>query len=109
MAVMTDSTAEKHQGTRLLTEREAAERLRVSPGTLTVWRSTRRYPLPFVRIGTAVRYRESDVEAFIESRITRGDDISDILAKVNGPSPEPTPTPAPPSKPKSGRKVKKAA
>ncbi|MGE5525215.1 MAG: helix-turn-helix domain-containing protein [Rhodospirillaceae bacterium] len=52
----------------LLNEREAAETLHVSTGTLQVWRSTRRYPLPFVKIGRAVRYRRSDLEAFIKSR-----------------------------------------
>lgn len=53
---------------RLLTAVEAAALLGMSPGTLEVWRSTRRYPLPFVRIGNRVRYRHRDVVAFIAGR-----------------------------------------
>lgn len=49
-------------------EKEAAKFLDVSPGTLQVWRSTRRYPLPFVKIGRKVRYRLSDLQAFVQSR-----------------------------------------
>ena len=54
---------------RLLTEREAAEMLAVSPTTLATWRSRRRYHLPFVRLGgaRAIRYFESDVLAFAAS------------------------------------------
>ena len=40
-----------------LNTREAAEFLRVSAGTLMVWRCTKRYALPFVKVGRAVRYR----------------------------------------------------
>jgi excisionase family DNA binding protein len=49
-------------------EKEAAEILGVTPGTLSVWRCTRRYPLPYVKVGRSVRYRMADLEAFIESR-----------------------------------------
>lgn len=53
----------------LLTPEEAAEILGISPGTLTVWRSTGRYNLPYVKVGRAVRYRPSDIDAFIEGRL----------------------------------------
>jgi hypothetical protein len=49
-------------------EKQAAEILGVTAGTLSVWRCTRRYPLPYVKIGRAVRYRMADIERFIESR-----------------------------------------
>ena len=49
-------------------EKGAAEILSVSPGTLAVWRCTRRYPLPYQKIGRAVRYRIADLEAFAQSR-----------------------------------------
>jgi excisionase family DNA binding protein len=52
----------------LLTEVQAAEILGVKPATLQVWRSTRRYPLPYVKTGRLVRYRQSAIEAFIEAR-----------------------------------------
>jgi len=50
----------------LLTPDEAAAILRVSTGTLAVWRCTQRYPLRFIKIGRSVRYRRADVDAFIE-------------------------------------------
>jgi len=52
----------------LLDERQAADFLTVSPGTLSVWRSTGRYAIPFVKIGSKVRYRQSDLAAWLESR-----------------------------------------
>ncbi len=52
----------------LLDEKAAAELLDVSPGTLSVWRSTGRYALPFLKVGRKVRYRRSDLMAWLESR-----------------------------------------
>ncbi len=57
----------------LLTEKEAAAKLNVTPGTLSVWRSTRRYPLRYVRIGRKIRYRVQDLIDFIEGRAMPGD------------------------------------
>ncbi len=56
----------------LLTPRETGKALGVTEGTLAVWRCTRRYPLPYVKAGRLVRYRATDVAAFIE-RQTRGE------------------------------------
>ena len=50
---------------------EVAEELQVTTGTLAVWRTTKRYPLPWVKIGRRIFYRRGDVEAFIAS-CTRG-------------------------------------
>ena len=52
----------------LLSEAEAAELLNVKPATLSVWRCTRRYPLRYVKVGRYVRYRQSDIDAFLASR-----------------------------------------
>ena len=52
----------------LWTESETAAALAVRPGTLNIWRTKRRYDLPYVRVGRAVRYKKTDVEAFILSR-----------------------------------------
>jgi excisionase family DNA binding protein len=52
----------------LLTTKQVAVILGVSPGSLNVWRATKRYPLSYVKVGRAVRYRESDVRAFLQSR-----------------------------------------
>ena len=47
--------------------------LGIETSTLAVWRSTKRYAFPYVKVGRLIRYRESDVEAFIESRVQNGD------------------------------------
>ena len=54
---------------RLLTPPEVSEILGVNVETLNIWRATKRYPLPFVKAGRLVRYRQQDVAAFIESRL----------------------------------------
>lgn len=51
----------------LLDTPQTADILDVKPGTLEVWRATKRYPLPFIKIGGKVRYRRSDVLRFIEA------------------------------------------
>jgi excisionase family DNA binding protein len=53
---------------QLLDQKQAAERLTVSPGTLAVWRCTGRYNLPFVKVGRVVRYRSSDLDAWLNER-----------------------------------------
>lgn len=52
----------------LLNDKAAAKVLDLKPGTLSVWRSTGRYSIPFVKIGHLVRYRRSALEAWLESR-----------------------------------------
>lgn len=52
----------------LLSREEAAEYLGVSPKTLATWACTKRYPLPVVKLGRAVKYRVADLEKFIEAR-----------------------------------------
>jgi len=53
---------------KLLTPDEVAELLCVTTHTLAVWRCEQRYPLPYVKAGRLVRYKKSDVRAFIEDR-----------------------------------------
>lgn len=53
----------------LLDDHAAAALLDVSVGTLSVWRSTGRYKLPFLKIGRKVRYRRSDLLAWLEGRV----------------------------------------
>jgi hypothetical protein len=52
----------------LLDEKAAAALLDTAPGTLSVWRSTGRYNLPFLKIGRNVRYRRADLLAWMEAR-----------------------------------------
>ncbi|MBK4739217.1 helix-turn-helix domain-containing protein [Noviherbaspirillum pedocola] len=44
---------------------QAAGFLGASIQTLANWRATGRYSLPYVKVGRLVRYRESDLVAFI--------------------------------------------
>lgn len=56
------------QTKELVDDTDAANILGVSPGTLSVWRSTGRYALPFVKVGRNVRYRVSDLNAWLDKR-----------------------------------------
>jgi excisionase family DNA binding protein len=57
----------------LFPPKQAADYLGVSVGTLEVWRSTKRYPLPYVKVGRLVKYRQADLDAFLESRTVGAD------------------------------------
>ena len=52
---------------KLLDPKQAARVLGLTPHTLAVWRSEKRYELPFVKVGNRVRYRAADIHAFIDS------------------------------------------
>ena len=56
---------------QLLDERELAPLIRVSVGTLRYWRSERQGP-PSIKVGHMVRYRPSDVAAWLRSRTLTG-------------------------------------
>jgi excisionase family DNA binding protein len=47
---------------------DAAEYIGVTPRTLEVWRCTKRYQIPFIKVGRLVKYRKSALDAFLESR-----------------------------------------
>lgn len=49
----------------LLTRRQAAAYLGVAEQTLAVWKCTKRYIIPCVKIGRIVRYRKHDLDLFI--------------------------------------------
>ena len=66
--------------TTYLTPPEVAEMLGVAVQTLSMWRSTGRYDLPYVRCGGRVRYIESDVLAWLDRR--RGTSTAAIAAGV---------------------------
>lgn len=63
---MSAVTPEAHS--RLLTPEATAEMLGVALNTLAVWRTTARYPLPYVRVGRCIRYRLADVEKWISDQ-----------------------------------------
>lgn len=53
----------------LIDTKTAARVLSISPGTLAVWRCIKRYDLPYVKIGRAVRYRLSDLQEFLRRQL----------------------------------------
>jgi len=55
----------------LLNTKETAKLLRVKEGTLRMWRSVKRYNLPYIKIGGKVFYRMEDIQAFIDNRIIK--------------------------------------
>jgi excisionase family DNA binding protein len=56
------------KNTDLVDEITAAEILDLAPGTLSVWRSTGRYAIPFIKVGRKVRYSRTALNAWLESR-----------------------------------------
>jgi excisionase family DNA binding protein len=52
----------------MLTRDQAAEYIGSRPQTLAVWAITGRYNLPMVKVGRSVRYRRSDIDAWLERR-----------------------------------------
>jgi len=54
--------------TDLLTPDQVAATLGLSHRTLAAWRSSRRNPLPYVKVESRVRYRPKDVSMWLESR-----------------------------------------
>lgn len=53
----------------LMTTEQAASYLTLKPATLQVWRSTNRRTIPYVKIGGQVRYRRTDLDAFIDANL----------------------------------------
>ncbi|MNR17040.1 Helix-turn-helix domain protein [compost metagenome] len=57
----------------LLTTEQVATILGLSTRTLATWRSSGRNPLPYIKVGSRVRYQRQDVMAWLESRRTDAD------------------------------------
>ncbi|UTV79777.1 helix-turn-helix domain-containing protein [Acidithiobacillus sp. YTS05] len=51
-----------------INEKLASEVLGVKVSTLTNWRTTGRYNLPYIKVGRLVRYRVEDLAAWIAKR-----------------------------------------
>jgi excisionase family DNA binding protein len=52
---------------------DAAAYIGVRPQTLAVWCVTGRYGLKMVKVGRSVRYRQSDLDAWLERRTVGGE------------------------------------
>lgn len=57
----------------VMTTEQAAAYMGLNPGTLTNWRNLKRYDLPFIKVGKRgyIRYRESDINEFLERNTKR--------------------------------------
>jgi excisionase family DNA binding protein len=62
---------------RMLTDREVAETLCVSVASVRRWRLLRQGPR-FLKLGSSVRYRREDVDAWLASRPTGGTDVRNV-------------------------------
>ena len=67
MSIHTPNSTFSHRAD-LLTSGQAADYLGVSVGTLEVWRCTKRYAIPFIKVGRLVRYRKSALDDFLMQR-----------------------------------------
>ena len=56
---------------QLLDPQAAANFLGMSAGTLAVWRCTKRYDLPYIKVGHKIMYDVADLLEFLESRKVR--------------------------------------
>lgn len=56
----------------MLTTDEASQQLKMSPQTLADWRWKSKGP-KFVKVGRLVRYRQSDLDQWLQRQVTGGD------------------------------------
>ena len=57
----------------LLTTQDVADKLKISLHTLASWRrQTNPHDLPWIEVGGSIRYRRSDVEAWLDKRTLGG-------------------------------------
>ena len=80
-AVPEREPAEAKSLPELLTTQQAAAHLGVTPQTLAVWRCTRRYAIPFVKVGSKVRYRRADLDSFLRRRTENRSHEDESLAR----------------------------
>jgi predicted DNA-binding transcriptional regulator AlpA len=60
-----NTLTESRPVSRLVNVAETAGRMGIKPSTLRTWMCRGTCPLPVVRVGAAVRFRLSDIEALI--------------------------------------------
>ncbi|NJL71925.1 MAG: helix-turn-helix domain-containing protein [Candidatus Competibacteraceae bacterium] len=63
------SSLPSHHKPELLSRKEAASYLGVAEQTLAIWKCTRRYNLPCVKVGRLVKYRRADLDKFIADNL----------------------------------------
>ena len=70
MAVTLTAHSAPHQklNDKLWTNEQAAYYVDIAPGTLEVWRCTKRFSIPYLKLGRLVRYRREDLDTFLTTR-----------------------------------------
>lgn len=58
-----------HTKDKLLTPQEVASHLKIKTGTLDKWRMKKSHPLRPIKIGHLIRYKQSVLDAWLESTI----------------------------------------
>ena len=53
---------------RLFGNDTAAAYIGVTPGTLEVWRCTKRHQILYIKVGRLVKYRQSDLDAWLAAQ-----------------------------------------
>lgn len=51
----------------LLTTEEAAKFLRIVPGTLDNWRSTKNHHIPYIMVGSSIKYDKKDLIKYLQN------------------------------------------
>lgn len=63
-----DNLLKNKEEFKLFTSEKAALYLGIKKDSLSVWRCTKRYKIPYIKVGRLVRYRKSDLDSWLESR-----------------------------------------
>jgi len=64
-----NAASSEQEVVKLLNPNQVAKVLDVTVGTLSVWRSTGRHGLPFLRLAGKIKYREKDIHEFINNSL----------------------------------------
>ena len=57
----------------LLSPKQVEVEYGIPVGTQAVWRCTKRYAIPYLKLGRLVRYNRAAIEAWLESRTINGE------------------------------------
>lgn len=68
MAISSVSISKEIRST-LLSRKEAARQLNLSPQTLAQWACSGRVLLPFIKTGRKVGYRQADLDSFLNANV----------------------------------------
>lgn len=66
--IMNEIIINKSDKDKLLNPKAVSQLLGITEDTLAVWRCNKTYNLPYIKIGRSVKYKQSDIDSFIESR-----------------------------------------